>query len=616
MKVRATIQIAATATEQPYFATLFIGAVIFFSLFVAPGYDGFTDDIPVILPPLYHALDPSLFPHDLDWFKEIYQNRTLLIDFLAFFVRRGIPIPWVLFLLSALSRLIFFTTLYYIIRTVTNHRVYALFALLFFITGFNIPGTGMLTMEKAFSYRAFAFPLGMLSMAFYLAQKRFLALPPLFASFAIHPITAIPFWLFFYGAIAFDFRRDLPNLQKTKVAIALFVLPLIALGIFFSFKQAGLQENLFTRIDPQWKELARLRNPNAFLAFWDMLSFAALFLWTLMGVGAATKLKDLVPSSEHRRMVVMALLIPAIIFLIAAIGEYFMLHGIVKLALLRSLAFIPIFVGILFGYLVIWHLEHWGNRFIENILLVSIIIWFLFKPQSVFFRDQFLLFVPPLIILLWGILIPIFKRNRFLLVTTATAAFLSEYILMLARTIHHRDFAPFLFFHVIILAGALIAILYQRHVISSSEQFLKYCLVFALPFLVVTSIVGTKKFTIFPYFSTDKAFVETCDWIKNNIGSESIFIVEPFMKRPENFRLACLRQVFVTYKDGGIAPYGRAEAFEWQHREDLVLTLQGNLNDGIKNIQKEYRVDYIFSETPLPLPSIFSNKNYMIYDIR
>src|SRR3989338_9091093 len=87
-----------------YFTPLFIVSITIFSLIVTPGYQAFVADQPVFLPSLFNKLDPSLFQNDLVWYKIQFGKATLFIDFLAFFIRLGVDIFWLLFILSAISR--------------------------------------------------------------------------------------------------------------------------------------------------------------------------------------------------------------------------------------------------------------------------------------------------------------------------------------------------------------------------------------------------------------------------------------------------------------------------------------------------------------------------------
>ena len=134
-----------------YFTPLFIVAITIFSLIVTPGYQVFVADQPVFLPSLFNKLDQSLFQNDLVWYKIQFAESTLFIDFLAFFIKLGVDIFWLLFILSAISRALFFVALFLLAKHFTQDRSYALFSLIFFThsTGsfisslsFHIPKAG------------------------------------------------------------------------------------------------------------------------------------------------------------------------------------------------------------------------------------------------------------------------------------------------------------------------------------------------------------------------------------------------------------------------------------------------------------------------------------------
>src|SRR3989344_4632079 len=173
----------------------FIVAAVFFSFLVSPGYQSFVSDQTIFIPLVYRALDPALFPNDLSWFEVMHTKRTLMTDFILLFVRGGIDIFWTLFSLAFLFRIILFASLYFVIRFFTESQR----------TAFFIPGTGHTTVESTFNYRTLAVATSFLFLALYLYGKRRLALVPLLFGFTIHPITTMPFFMFYYIHTAWDF---------------------------------------------------------------------------------------------------------------------------------------------------------------------------------------------------------------------------------------------------------------------------------------------------------------------------------------------------------------------------------------------------------------------------
>jgi len=133
-----------------------------------------------------------------------------------------------------------------------------------------------------------------------------------------------------------------------------------------------------------------------------------------------------------------------------------------------------------------------------------------------------------------------------------------------------------------------------------------------LPFVILT-IIFLANFSIEPKYFKDEKLMELCGWIKENMGIEDVFLVEPFSKDTQAVRTVCLRSVFFFWDDGTQAPFNRDYAFEWKKRYDITLELK---NDPEKIYGIDYRIDYILSENELPLNLVFNNSKYFVYKIR
>lgn len=598
------------------FVPCFIGIVVLFSFVVAPGYEVYTSDQALFLPPLFHKLDPALFENDLSWFNTIFTERTFLTDFFAFFVRLGIPILWVLFLWDLIIRILFFASLFYIIYYFTGNRSYSIVALLFFITPLKTFGTGHGTMETSFSYRAFSLTFGLTFIAFYLYEKIYGGISFILLAFMIHPITTLPFLLFYGATECISVLQSNMAWKELRRRLLPFIIIGAGIVLFLATKASGVSENLFLRIDEAWKQLAYPRNSPAFFAFWDRNSYISLVGWFLLGSIPFLSLSSLVPTKNKRMALYILGAIPIILLVVSAFGEYFLLHGIVKFNLQRGLFLVNIVTAILIGFLAFSHAERERGKFTENAFLFAILAWFFYKEDFVFLREQMLFFVPSLVVLFYAGKTSI---PRGTLLAASLGLFLLGYGVTISRTLVYRDFLSLLVFHGFIAVGILVASLYTYTLITSKKLLLSIITV-AIPILLLSSLIKAPRFTIYPAFAYNRRYMDACAWVQNYTAKNSVFIVEPFVSgEPAEFRLACFRPIFTTFKDGGIAPYGRKEAFEWKRKYDFLYEIPKNWIV-IETIKKQYRVDYIFSEKKLPIeqlyPLVFSNEKYYIYDIR
>ena len=602
-----------------FFPAIFICLLTIFSFILTPGYESFTSDQTLFLPPLYHTLDSSLFPNDLEAFKVMHADRTLLIPFLAFLITKGSDLIWLLFILTIASRIIFFTALYFIAYHISQKHIIALVTTLFFVTPFWIPGTGHTTMDAGFSYHSIALPLALSAVALLLREKYLYSLALSVIGFIIHPITTVPFLLFQYAYIIKDIWQKKRDRFPIWIDITSLVTAAIALAVFVLFF-AHAAGNFFLTIDEQWKLLARTRNSPAFFAFWDKSSFLSLGLWVLFGSTLYTMAKQFL-EQRLRFLFFLSLAVPLFLLGAALVGEYTSWYGLLKINLQRGIILFTLWIPLLLALYVFHYDSTRTHSLYRNGLLFAIMGWFFWKESFVFLREQMLIFIPPLLVLCWGTRMPFLATRERLRTAISLCLFFLLIGLSAARSFLYADYNSLIIFIFITITSFLVAYLFQRYP-TYKERFLQHGLVIACLILVSAIMVHASSFTIYPPFSYNTEYQEACGWIMHNTSTDSIFIVEPFIsKEPDEFRLACFRPIFTTFKEGGIVPYdeNRQHAFEWKHKYDLAYALQNNLLL-IENIKKEYRVDYIFSENPLSLPAyyplVYSNKTYYVYDIR
>lgn len=609
--------------EKKWFPWFFILVLTLFSLLVAPGYESFVSDQTMFLPPMLHQLDPSIFSSkDLSHARMLSSDRSLINDLIAFFVSRGVPLLWTLFLLSVIFRALFFATLYSVIVYFTENRIRAEFVLLFFLTPFFIPGTGHTTIESLFTYRTVALSLSFLYLALYLRGWRLLSLIPLIFAFTIHAITALPFFCFHYLHTTWRFWQNRREPEVPAYTIWACVIPIVGILFFLWWKQSGATDSFFLRIDTDWKQLANPRNAPAFFMFWSTRSYLSLMSWMVLTNIPLLYLKEFLHDTQKRISVWMLLCVPLLMLILAAFGEYTAIHGLIKLHLQRSILLISFLAPILVGMFTLWHAEEHRDDMLKNTFLFATIAWFLYKDSFIFLREPMLMFIPPLAILFYGPFLYAIRRRTYTLPALAVATFALTDGIVTYRSFFYGDVLSVIFFHLTLLGGWIVALLYAKNLVSS-RTLLCYSIAIALPILLFMPIFYAKSFTIYPKFSYNAPYMQACAWIGTHTAKDSVFVVEPFVKMPlpEEFRLACLRSIFTTYKEGGVVPYDehREVAFAWKRKYELLYALAKDPGL-IEQAKKTYQMDYIISQTPLALPAhyplVFSNDAYYIYDIR
>src|SRR3989344_1783348 len=164
-----------------FLAPLFISVLI-------TGYEVFSVNQNVFLPPLFHRIDPSLFQHDEFDYELLFGGHSFFLDLLEQLIRTGINIFWLLFLLTLLTRIIFFISIYFITDYFVNNKLFSLFILFFFVRGF---GGGFLT------YEMLAIASGLCFLAILLRGRKTIALLLLFFSFMMHPITGAALFILY-----------------------------------------------------------------------------------------------------------------------------------------------------------------------------------------------------------------------------------------------------------------------------------------------------------------------------------------------------------------------------------------------------------------------------------
>ena len=217
-----------TANKNLYFSGIILLIVIFSLIF--PGYKTLTSDQEIYLPQIINLNDEVLQENDFLYsFNQI--NFTVFDEFLAFFTDTlNINIFIVLFLLTLITRFIYFYSIYKIAFYFTKNRIFSLLSPLIFISGLTVFGTALTTIDIELHPRTISFALMLLFLAAYLDNKKYLSAIILGIGTLFHPISAIPFLIFFYLDLGIIFIKD-KSIKLSKL-LALFVIPAIITSIF------------------------------------------------------------------------------------------------------------------------------------------------------------------------------------------------------------------------------------------------------------------------------------------------------------------------------------------------------------------------------------------------
>ena len=450
------------------------------------------------------------------------------------------------FLWSVVLRAVFFTALYFIMLYFTEQRLHAAFLLLFFLVPFFITGSGHETLEKSLTYRTFSISFCLTYLALYLFRWRFLSLIPLLAAFTVHAITAIPFFLahtlLTLGELWYKREKE----QNKLKIILVGSIPFIGAISFLLFQHIDATGSFFLKIDEAWKQLANPRNTPAFFAFWDMHTYLSLAGWVAFASVPLFSLRQFVPHAQRRQvLLVLIIFAPLLLLGSALVGEYTLFYGIVKLNLQRGFLLVTFFAPILFGMYALWHAENNRDAVLSNFFLFAVMIALLAKQHFVFLREQFLLFVPSLVLLS----LPWFSGMR----SHGAIALLMFFAgAVTQRAIVYHDGIPLLWFYITCAGGIATTYFYATRRLTTSSL-VNGGLGASCIILLAVCIFSAYSFTIQPKYFSNRAYLDACAWIQSHTSKDSIFIVEPFVSQPppETFRLACLRSLFTSYKEGG-----------------------------------------------------------------
>lgn len=591
----------------------FVILVTVFSFFGLLGYSVFNADQFFYFPSLFQ----KLFPGELagDFMANSSPAAFTLFDetILGTIKVTGLDLFWSILLLEFLTRSLFFFALYKIIRYFTQDTLFSLLSLFVFISGFVVYGTGMRAMADMLLARDMALSILLFSL-FLLLEKKFLWSSLLLGLAAtINPSTAVPFALIFYVLRFYFFISGRERI--TPLNLVTLLVPVVSVLVLKFFSPAGFALGIFTILDPEWYGTILKRTPNIFVTTWYYPNSSPLYLAASIYFYYLLKRELGAIFSDFQKKIILPLIfwIPAGLTVLSVVGgEVLGLAFILQLQLSRSLILWKLVFNALLVFYAYRHVLSRPRDFFYNFSLVGI-------TASFIASEKVMLVFLPVQILIWvcrNTQIKSFSKvSEKVTVFAAAAIFISSLpVLFYFAGLHHtKDFFNFtLIISLISLLGAgVIYVLNGR---------------FSLPALIPLSILVmlggmALNFSSFSYYPREifgnREFMAACVWLQEHTAKPELLLADPFSGQGGDLRLACLKNVFVTKKDGGAGMFSREFALEWRKRFDLATAALKN-PDILKDLAANYGVSYVFAEKNVDLfyPLVYENSKYRIYSLK
>ncbi len=362
--------------DRNYFNLQMLAVVTTFVLisFISPGYRTLGDG-QMYLPQIHKQMYPSLLGNDL--LLQYSQNSLTIFGDIVIFLTRLLKTDLfsVLFLLSVITRFIFFFSIYGISLYFTKNKTFILISPLIYIIPYSsIIGTETLIGELL--PRQIALSLGLLALVFYFNKKDFLTSIVLAVTLVVHPLTTIFFLAIFYLDLFIRFYKT-KNTSSRMNYIFLALVPVISLFTFSHFHSGRSPIlGIFTRFDPAWiavlgssvsyiYELPKLLSLTAFIEFIQ----ASIFFIIIK-----TELREYF-IGERKRYFYYLLIVPPVLFVISIITSYvFTLAFFTTLQLSRAFVLWKIILPIMFSFYAPSKIRNCTDNTGYNFLLFGILI--------------------------------------------------------------------------------------------------------------------------------------------------------------------------------------------------------------------------------------------------
>lgn len=583
---------------------IFMAALFSFGWFL--GYSVYEGDQLIYFPELLKRLDPTLFPRDLIFSQDGF---TLFDDVILSGIRfTGLDIFSVLFLLTLATRFVYLWGIYRIMYALTAQKIFSLIISLMYLSAFVVYGTGMRTIAPMLLPRDIGIAFGLFALGYLLSGKRLSAACSLGIGILFHPAILVPFLVIFY--LSFFFERT--SVVSVRVVSA-FLAPLVSFFVLYLFIPPGEGIPFFQVLDSAWREVILRRDSYYFLTTWYYPSSAPLYIIASVFFFFLIRkeLPDIFGDLRKRVFVYACFLVPlglAVLSLILVDWAGLVLATQVSFG--RGLLLWKIVLNGLFAYYAYRHIRSHPRDSVYNFFLLGVGISFVLGENLIF------MFLPAHMFMWFIRKFPASRLPKFADVLRSSwvavfVFFASAPIAGYFAFLHEND-GFFQAFFVALSIALLVAVFFR---VVSVWEFVGRAAVPLVSLLLLLGIVLIPtRFSIDPSAAADPSFLEACDWVKENTSKKDLFITEPFTSASGPLRLICHRSLFGTRKDGGQVVFNRAFALEWDRRYHGAMKAMGRDPVSVTDIAREYKVEYVFSDSPLDLPKkVFDNGVYYVY---
>jgi len=526
--------------------------------FIFTGYQSLVADHYIYFPPIFHSLAGiSVSSGDmLTTFNQL--QYTLFGDLFVGLVKfSGLNVFVAMFLLTAASRALVFWGVMRLARFFSGSDVYAMLAPLLFVAGSPVFGTGKDTLDAYLHPYMLALALGLLSLTFLLEKRTVVASALSGASFLIHPLGTLPFFLL--SMFTLLGAGNARSMLRAGLQFAAF--PVLCAVWLFAAGGAGSGGGFFRTIDPAWLAAIMAHEPYVFITRWGSIPWAYLLPAFVSGAVAFFTLKN---SDRSRRLVLWG----TILLPFAGIASALLLVDALHLAfftavqMARLLVLSKYVLLIVLGYHVFEHARShprdllylfFGLGVVCSLGLREVGVWPFLLPFVFLWclrytsARQWLtprydgFFALCLYVFFWCALglVPVFFH-------TASAV-------ALVRNIAFMNVLVVLFFGLFLAWRA-----YGGRLARISAAL---CIAIGL---VASAVLLQRPFS----FSSaiDPALTALCTWIQGNTPDNALFLADPNALDGHYVRSLCNRGVYVMENDGAQAVFNRAYALEWTRR--------------------------------------------------
>lgn len=629
-------------TLLPFFASIFYA---FFSILISPGYKINFEDQNYYTPAFLQKIDSTLFTRDFLLFSS--QTKYSFFDeFISFFIPNTSFFYETYFVFYFLSLVIFFIGIYLITKFLTKDFLYALLMPAIFI--FIFTGTfinSLPPLEWNFSYswtfhpRFFVTSILTFSLGLFLHKKDFWAWFIGTIGILFHSITAIPF-LFFLGI--FTLIEKIWKKRDFKY-LFYYLLPCLGISSFFFLNENSSETfSFFSYLDGEWEMVLTQHLDYLFFLNWFVSTVIFSVLIPLFLFYALILESKTFNKKKERLINYFGGILFIFLFFYFLFFEVFHINFFLQLQFLRFFVWLKIllFIAVVFVFLKKLTQENSQKR---QLIIFLALLGILMK------NNYFFIF--------WLLSFFIFKNEKKKTIFTNWIEVLLFFIFVLSyySVIKISDSIPYFVWKS--LGFGTICILVLEKFVTFMKDLLPVILIISIykigkdlraklnflyvgVFLSMGIIIGG-YFFIKTFQNISKPLVcdfseNTCllkKWIKMNVKKNELILLAEEKQKPESFlndsEMSFLRNLdfsreiyfylrnklhknlFVAYSDRGQGTFNRAYALEWKKR----LKMADNPMKYISELEKEYRVDYIISMSPLNIDweIIYKNSSYFVY---